>query len=334
MITDARPLDPEFVPGDLRHRAGEVNTLTAALRPVTRGDHPNPCLLTGPSGTGKTCIARYTATQLREEVLDVAVGYVNCWEDYSAYAALYRLLDEITTTADIHRQSTPRDELLDRLRAYSDGPVVAILDEVDQLEDKRLLYDLYRTSGLTLILIANREEALFGELDDRVQSRLRTAEHIRFSQYSLDELVGILRDRAEWSLRDGAITDRELHHIADAAAGDARVAITTLREAARYAQQNGADQITQAAVGEAVPDAKAEIRQKSVDRLTPHQQVVYEIVMEAGEISPSDLYAKYRERVDDPKSDRTVRNYLTKLERYNLIQAVGENRGRTYEFIE
>lgn len=211
---------------------------------------------------------------------------------------------------------------------------LAILDEVDQLEDKDVLYDLYRTPGLSLILIANREEALYSDLNTRLQSRLQTAARIRFDTYSLDELTSILQDRARWALRDDAVSERVLRRIADAAAGDARVAITTLREAARQARQDNLNRITRDMVAEAVPEAKAEIRQKSVDRLTPHQQVVYEVVIEAGEIQPSDLYETYRGCVDDPKSDRTVRNYLRKLERYNLVRAVGENRGRTYEFVE
>lgn len=46
-------------------------------------------------------------------------------------------------TIDIHRQSTPHDELIDRLQ-QCDGPrVVVILDKVDQLEDPDIIYDLH-----------------------------------------------------------------------------------------------------------------------------------------------------------------------------------------------
>lgn len=41
----------------------------------------------------------------------------------------------------------------------------------------------------------------------------------------------------------------------------------------------------------------------------------------------------YRERADDPKTERTVRNHLQKLEHYNLITAEGENRGRMYRAV-
>ncbi|MEZ3118184.1 Cdc6/Cdc18 family protein [Halobaculum sp. MBLA0147] len=330
MITDARPLAPEFVPSDVVHRDAEVNTLSANLRPIIRGEQPNPSLLVGPSGTGKTCIARYTVDKLREEALDVETPYVNCWEDYSPYRTLYRILDELTRAVDIHRTSTPQDELVERLREYDEAPVVVILDEVDQLEDKDLLYDLFRVTGLSMVLIANREEALYGELEDRLQSRLQTASSIRFDPYPTQELVNILTDRARWSLREDAYEESQLRRIAESAAGDARVAIMTLREAARYCRREGLTQLTSTAVDHALPEAKAEIRQKNVERLTEDQQALYEIVQEAGEIRPAALYEAYQNRVDDPKTDRTVRNYLEKMERYNLICARGENRGRTY----
>jgi len=48
MITDARPLQPEFVPGDVRHRDGEIDALTAGLNPILDGNHAEPALLYGP----------------------------------------------------------------------------------------------------------------------------------------------------------------------------------------------------------------------------------------------------------------------------------------------
>ena len=44
-----------------------------------------------------------------------------------------------------------------------------------------------------------------------------------------------------------------------------------------------------------------EIRQKSIEKLTNHQKTLYEVISESEEVSPADLYERYRERVDDPK---------------------------------
>lgn len=180
MITDARVLQPEFVPNDVKHRSAEVSHLSDTLRPIVDGERATNSLLYGPSGAGKTCIAQFTIEQLRENVVDLNYQYVNCWEDHTRFKTLYRLLDGIESTFDIHRQSTPKDELLERLRAYDGPPYVVILDEVDQLQDKSLLYDLYRMRDLKMVLIANREEDVFSTLDGRLNSRLESCARIRF----------------------------------------------------------------------------------------------------------------------------------------------------------
>jgi orc1/cdc6 family replication initiation protein len=331
MITNARVLQQEFIPGEVKYRDAEVSHLSDTLRPIaTEQGYPTPSFLCGPSGAGKTCIARHTVTQLRENVVELNHQYVNCWEKYSRFKTLYAVLDGINKTLDIHRQSTPRDELLDRLRDY-DGPhYVVILDEVDQLQNKTVLYDLHRTRNLTLILIANRQEDVFSFLDERIQSRLQSCARIKFGQYNLPELVAILRDRVQWGLEPGTISEDRLETIADHAAGDARVAIGILRNATQLAVQNGFDELTDTVIRKAIPEAKTEIKQQTTEKLTEHQQIIYEIIMESGTIGGGELYEKYCEQVGDPKTQRTMRNYVTKLGQYNLVAAEGSTKDRLY----
>jgi Cdc6-like AAA superfamily ATPase len=315
------------------HRDHEVNHLSSVLEPLTRGEPADTALITGPTGSGKTCIAKFTVDELRQENLDVEGVYVNCWEDHTRFQALYRILDDIERTVDIHRQSTPRDVLLERLRDHDSPPCVVIFDEVDQLEDKRMLYDLNDMAQFSLILIVNQEQELFAGLDDRLASRLRGSERIRFGSYSIDQLVDILRERAKRALVPNAIEQSELEHIADAAGGDARVAITTLRIAARHADQGNDDRISTDIIESALPEARQALRQKNIDALTPHQRAVYNVIEEHRKIAPGALYAEYKQRVEDPKADRTIRNYLSKLESYNLVAAERSTRDRVYRCV-
>ena len=330
MITNARVLQPEFVPNDVKHRSAEVSHLSDTLRPIMNGDRPSSSFLYGPSGAGKTCIARHTVTQLCKNVVEVDTQYVNCWEDHTRFKTLYRVLEGVGDTYDVHRRSTPTDELVERLRDYDGTQYIVILDEVDQLQDKSLLYELYRIQNISLILIANREEDVFADLNSRLNSRLKSCAKIRFKQYSLDQLVTILEDRVNDGLDPDAISNSELVTIADYAAGDARIAIGILRNAARRAVQQETGRITNDVIQDVVSETKSEIRQKTTEKLTPHQQVLYDLIGETGEVSAGELYDKYRNAVDDPKTQRTMRNYLSKLQQYNLIAANGATRGRTY----
>ncbi|WP_302083494.1 Cdc6/Cdc18 family protein [Salinibaculum rarum] len=330
MIRDARVFQTDFVPNDVVHRDTEINHLSSVLQPIADGDPGTPAFLHGPSGTGKTCIAQYTVEKLREQVISLNTQYVNCWENHSRFKVLYRILEGLDNTFDIHRQSTPTDVLIDRLHEY-DGPrYVIILDEADQLTDKELLYELLRTQNLELIFIANEEIKFFAELNDRLASRMQTCARIKFDSYSDEKLIAILRDRIDWGLEPGVISEEQLNEIADQAAGDARVAIGTLRVAARIADGSGASEIKPEHIQSAVSEAKTEIQQKTVEKLTDDQRVLYEIITEHNAICPGDLYEAYTDRVEDARTKRMVRNYLQKMEHYNLIKSRGENRGREY----
>ena len=324
---------PASSPQEVEHRDAEVTHLTEILAPLTDGNPADTTLLLGPSGAGKTCLAKYTAQQLRQEVLDVEYQYVNCWQNFSEFRTVYRILEGLGKTIDIHRQSTPRDELFERLRQYDGPPCVIILDEADQLEDKRIFYHLHELPQFSMLLIANREQDLLATTDERLTSRLTGSERVRFDRYSADELVSIMDARVKWGLEADVIDCDQLAAIADAAAGDARVALSILRTAARQAHQTHASEITDDIVEASIPEARAERHEKDVETLTRHQRALYKIIEEHEEISPSALYEEYKERMENPKSDRTVRNYLSKMDQYDVIQADGTSRDRTYRSV-
>ncbi|MFW5900884.1 MAG: Cdc6/Cdc18 family protein, partial [Halodesulfurarchaeum sp.] len=293
MIRDARVLRAGFVPREVEHRDAEVNHLSSVLDPITNGEPADTAIVSGPSGVGKTCVSKFVTERLREEVLDVEATYVNCWRNYSRFRTLYQILDDIGATIDIHRQSTPHDELIDRLQQY-DGPrTVVILDEVDQLEDPSVIYDLHSMEQFALICIANKEEELFSRVDDRLVSRLRSSEHVRMDKYHNAQLYDILSARTKWGLENGVITNDQLYQIADAAAGDARLAIGMLRSAASTAARENREEITNDILLTAAEDARAQIKQKSLDSLTPHQRVVYDIVRDHGPLGPSEIHEHY-----------------------------------------
>ena len=261
MIRDARVLRAGFVPREVEHRDAEVNHLFSVLEPITNGEPADTAIVTGPSGTGKTCISQFVTERLREEVLDVEAIYINCWRNYTRFRTLYRILDNLGATIDIHRQSTPHNELVDRLQQH-DGPrTVIILDE-------------------------------------------------------------------------GVITDDQLYRIADAAAGDVRLAIGILRTAAGKADREKHERITDDILLDAAEDARAQTKQKSLDSLTPHQWVVHEIVRKHGPLEPSEIHERYSEDIEDPRTKRTIRTYLSKMEQYNLLEAEGTSRDREYSVVD
>ena len=334
MIRDARVLRAGFVPREVEHRDAEVNHLSSVLQPITDDEPAETAIVTGPSGVGKTCVSKFVTEQLREEALDVETVYVNCWRNYTRFRTLYQILDDLGKTLDVHRQSTPHDELINRLEQHDGPKTVVILDEADQLEEPGVIYDLHSLPQYAVISIANKEEELLARVDDRLVSRLRASEHIRMDNYHDDQLYDILEARAKWGLEDNVISDDQLYKIADAAAGDARLAIGILRTAASIADRANREEITDASLLDAAEDARVQIKRKSIDSLTPHQRTVYEIVKRDGPLEPSEIFERYEQEVDSPRTKRTVRNYLSKMAQYNILEATGTTRSRSYRLTD
>ena len=140
-----------------------------------------------------------------------------------------------------------------------------------------------------------------------------------------------LEDRVDWGLEEGIVSEEQLATIADAATGNARDAIGILRTAAREAEHDTASKIRDEDIETAIPEAQAAVRQKAVQKLSAHQRVVYEVLEEAGPLSRKELYARYQSAVEEPRTKRTVRNYVGKLEQYNLINSHGRGPGRQYD---
>jgi len=296
--------------GKLSIATPKSTTFLSVLEPITNGEPADTAIVTGPSGTGKTCISNSSRNDFREEVLDVEAIYVNCWRNYTRFRTLYQILDDLGATIDIHRQSTPHDELVDRLQQH-DGPrTVVILDEVDQLEDPSVIYDLHSLPQFALICIANKEEELFSRVDDRLVSRLRSSEHVRMDKYHDEQLYDILSARTKWgSTRTSSPMTSSTESPTPPPATPASQSASSERPPARLVVRTTSASPT---IFFWTPPRMpgAQIKQKSLDSLTPHQRVVYDIVREHGPIGPSEIHERYSEDVDDPRTKRTIRTYL------------------------
>jgi len=140
MIRDARVLRAGFVPREAEHGDAEVDHLSSVLELITNGEPTDTAIVIRLSSAGKTCILQFVTERLREKVLDVETTHVNCWRNYRVPHPL-PILDDIGVTIDIHRQQTPRGELVDRLQQHDGLRTVVIPDGVDQLEDPSVIYD-------------------------------------------------------------------------------------------------------------------------------------------------------------------------------------------------
>ncbi len=330
IIKNLDALTEDFIPSRVVHRDGQLKTIRDCLEPILKGLPPINSFLYGKPGTGKTCIAKYVTQKLKEQA-SVLRAYINCWDTPSSFKTLYSILDQFGLTLSIHRKGMPADELLDLLnKKLEENPAVIILDEVDKLEDDKILYTLVNIKNICLILIANSETALY-KTDQRVRSRLASAENIEFPQYNSREIFEILKDRAEWGLVPGVIKNTQLERIASASGNDARVAIQTLRIIAQDAENKDIEKIQDSVIERFIQKNWPE------EKINQHQKLILDI-LKSGDMDSGKLF-KELQNISQKQgikiiTDRTFRRYLEKLVRYNHVKPSGTGRWRTYSLAD
>ncbi len=333
IIKDLRVLTEQFIPRRIIHRNGQMEVLRDNLKPIIEDEIPRNSFIHGPPGTGKTCISSFVVDELKA-YSSVLSAYINCWLYPSRFKILYNILTSFGHNF-IHRKGTPTDELIDMLRnKLKSRKCVIILDEADQMEDDKILYDLLEIEGVCVVLIANTE-ALFYDSDPRIRSRMQGLGKIEFRAYSEQEIADIVKDRAEYGLVPGTITTGQISRIAAASEGDARKAINILRSSAELAENQDTEAILDAHIDKAIPKTKSIDTDRIVESLNTHQKILYGIIKSSKEISSAELYEKYSkicaEKGMELIVDRTVRKYLDKIEAFGLISSSGEVRWTKYK---
>ena len=66
MIIDSRVLEDVYLPRELMYRESGVGQLSRAFQPALTGSAPHNALTSGPSGVGKTVLARHTLDRLEK----------------------------------------------------------------------------------------------------------------------------------------------------------------------------------------------------------------------------------------------------------------------------
>jgi cell division control protein 6 len=337
MITDARALRPEFIPRDMVHRQGAIDHMVAVLDPHLWSSTSDNISIFGPSGAGKTTLAKYVLRKMEGSRLDYRWGYVNCMSESSKIGALHQLLRDCRLGQDIRRSGTPASEYFERIREF-DGELVFVLDEVDVLDEPKLIPALSDMEDVCLITICIDQDELHANLRDqeRVRSRLRAAETITLDKYTYSQLSDILWYRVDHGLDAARVQDEAVEYIADIAAGDARLGIAFLRRAARHVGNGAGEDLTVDVVQEVSDDAQADLRARRIRYLGTHKRVLYDLIKARGcdGIRAGELHQEYQNHVQSPKVRRTVRRYLDSLERYELIEPVGSTSDRRYRTVQ
>lgn len=326
IIRNPEALTESYLPEQLLYRWNQVKMIASAIEPILESKDSKTVLLYGPSGAGKTTAARFFLGYLKDQNPSIKTTYINCWNDHSRFNFLLSLAKELGIT--ILQGRVSGGEVFFRIeKACQKSLCTLVLDEVDQLEDKRLLYRI-GSLNTGLILITNDDRALY-RIDERVKSRLGPLEKVHFPAYTGQELADIVEGRAHIALRPQSLSKAQIRRIVACAGNNAHLAMESLKLAAERADAGNATKILDEHIDFAVENARRSYSTRSLGRLNDHQRVLFEIIRK-GNIGAGQLHKAYREKMKEPMTERAVRNHLQKMVRYGFIKSKGEGRWRVY----
>ncbi|MBI4021300.1 MAG: orc1/cdc6 family replication initiation protein [Candidatus Aenigmarchaeota archaeon] len=330
VVRATEPLSDGFRPAALAGREEQAYELRGLVDAAAR--QPLHLWLHGPPGSGKTSLAQQALAQLEER--HVRTAYVNCWGNQSFFAVLEAAFQELRALVQEKRELAYRIERL--VRIAREGPLVIVLDEVDQMFPKERNVALYNLASLdhTSLVCVSQHRKAFHDLDPRVRSRLQPR-FVECGPYGAPQLASLLRARAEAALAPDAWCEADLVRIAEASGGDARVAIQALRVAACLAERHRVPQVRPEDLQAALQHSQSVRKGYLLRTLSEHHRLLHAIVNEVPGISIRDLHRRYLQQVRqtglEPMARRTFSHYKQFLVTARLLreeQAAGRRNER------
>jgi len=323
-VKDEKQFDLSVLPKRY-YRRKEMDEIISLLAHYVKHGIPLNIIIYGSKGSGKTFTALLIA-QLFKEVAGCEFYYVNARDFPTTYSIFSKILNEKRRGFML---SELRERVVEFLEKRPPERKILIIDDVHFLRDTDILYFITRETHTELMLLTQNVK-WFQELKDESVKTTLLPNSIVFNDYNADEIMEILRLRAEDGLKYyeekalrliSAITVRDYH-------SDTRIAIRALYHLGLMNKWN------EESVKIAVKKAVEEVEHYTVLGLPLRDLIVLYALMKNPSTNEAYLYAKklLSELGEGALSKQTFLRIVNHLQNIGLVLLATKKKGRYYTF--
>lgn len=159
-----------------------LETLLMTVSPDTDGSgqtfYGSGAFISG-NGSGKRTTARRVLDEM-EDSYGTPTLFVDCREHGTATEIYRALLDEAVDEPSAKYSDLSDGLLLQEIGNVLEKPCIVVLDQADQLEEKRILYTAYEEGFIIPVIMVDQRHELLSGLDERIVSRVESLWPLRF----------------------------------------------------------------------------------------------------------------------------------------------------------
>ena len=240
LFIDENVLDFNYLPKIMKYREDQQKYVAECIKPLFSDRSGKNLLISGKPGIGKTSAVRFVLRELEEKDDDISCIYVNCWKENTSFKVISSICEQVNYN---WTQTRNINELLKECSKKIEKTVI-VLDEIDKLNEKDILYSLLESIKNKCIFLITNDLNFLALLDNRIRSRL-LAETINFKEYNLNETEGILKQRIELAFVNNVWDKNAFNEVVKKchALKDIRSGLFLIKDAGNLAESSGSKKI-------------------------------------------------------------------------------------------